>query len=38
MKKLLLLLLLFSILAIAPTQAIIIEHELGSTYILWKWN
>ncbi|RLE41949.1 hypothetical protein DRJ19_04990, partial [Candidatus Woesearchaeota archaeon] len=38
MKKLLLLLLLFSILTIAPTQAIIIEHELGSTYILWKWN
>ena len=21
-----------------PTQAIIIEHEIGSTYILWKWN
>ncbi|MHA1663642.1 MAG: hypothetical protein ACTSVR_10365 [Candidatus Thorarchaeota archaeon] len=20
------------------TQAIVIEHELGSTYILWKWN
>jgi len=38
MKKLLLLLLLFSILIVAPTQAIIIEHELGSTYILWKWN
>ncbi|RLJ01648.1 MAG: hypothetical protein DRP08_05280 [Candidatus Aenigmatarchaeota archaeon] len=38
MKKLILLLLLFSILIVAPTQAIIIEHELGSTYILWKWN
>jgi len=38
MKKMILLLLLFSILIIAPTQAIIIEHELGSTYILWKWN
>ena len=38
MKKLLLLRLLFSILTIASTQAIIIEHELGSTYILWKWN
>jgi len=38
MKKMLLLLLLFSILTIAPTQAIVIEHELGSTYILWKWN
>ena len=38
MKKLILLLLLFSILVIPPTQAIIIEHELGSTYILWKWN
>ena len=38
MKKLLLLLFLFSILIIPPTQAIVIEHELGSTYILWKWN
>ena len=38
MRGLLLLLLLFSILVIAPTQAIVIEHELGSTYILWKWN
>jgi len=38
MKKMILLLLLFSILIITPTQAIIIEHELGSTYILWKWN
>ena len=38
MRRLILLLLLFSILTIAPTQAIIIEHELGSTYILWKWN
>jgi len=38
MRRLFLLLLLFSILTIAPTQAIIIEHELGSTYILWKWN
>ena len=37
MKKVILLL-LFSILVIPPTQAIIIEHELGSTYILWKWN
>jgi len=37
-RRLLLLLLLFSILTIATTQAIIIEHELGSTYILWKWN
>jgi len=38
MRRLILLLLLFSILVIPPTQAIIIEHELGSTYILWKWN
>ena len=38
MRRLLLLLFLFSILTIAPTQAIVIEHELGSTYILWKWN
>jgi len=38
MRRLLLLLFLFSILVIPPTQAIIIEHELGSTYILWKWN
>jgi len=22
----------------AQTQAITIEHEIGSTYILWKWN
>jgi len=21
-----------------PAQAIIVEHEIGSTYILWKWN
>jgi len=21
-----------------PIQAIIVEHEIGSTYILWKWN
>ena len=38
MRRLLLLLFLFSILTIASAQAIIIEHELGSTYILWKWN
>ncbi|UYL64903.1 MAG: hypothetical protein EJNHJLOP_00014 [Methanophagales virus PBV082] len=38
MKKMLLLLLLFSILIVLPAQAIVIEHELGSTYILWKWN
>ena len=23
---------------VGAAQAIVIEHELGSTYILWKWN
>ena len=26
------------VILMTTTQAIIIEHELGSTYILWKWN
>ena len=36
MKKILILTLLTFL--IFPAQAIIVEHEIGSTYVLWKWN
>ena len=37
MRKVLAVMMFLAFLTI-PAQAIIIEHELGSTYILWKWN
>ena len=37
MRKVLVVMMLLAFLT-TSTQAITIEHEIGSTYILWKWN
>jgi len=29
---------ILAFLLILPAQAIVVEHEVGSTYVLWKWN
>ena len=38
MRKAVMIVLMLLALTSTPAQAITIEHEIGSTYILWKWN
>jgi len=38
LRKMILVVMMLLAFLTTQTQAIIIEHEIGSTYILWKWN
>ena len=38
LRKMILVVIILLAFLTTPIQAIIVEHEIGSTYILWKWN